>query len=340
MIAPATKITLLLLSMTTMMSNVAIITALPHFGEHYPDEAHIELLSRLMITLPSLSIALLAPFLGYWLTPLKRSRSLAWSLLFFALFGSAGLYLQSIEALLLSRALFGVAVASLMIVNTALIGDYFDAQERHRYMGLQSAFSAIGGLVLLVGGGWLSDLHWRYAFAIYLLGLLYIPLALRYITEPVHPIKNVGIDEITPSLWRIYLLAFVLMMIFYVLPTQMPFLIINHFGASGTLAGAIIATAFFFNALGALSFSRLKKRFAYAQIYLIGLLIIGCGFVLIGLVRDVHFFFFTSAIMGFGGGVLMTNVTAWMLSKAHHSRRLRSSGYLTSAYFMGHSPLQ
>lgn len=341
MIAPATKITLLLISMTTMMSNVAIITALPRLGEHFPNEAHIELLSRLMITLPSLSIALLAPFLGYWLAPFRRARTLGVALLFFALFGSAGLYVQSIEALLLSRALFGVAVASLMILVTALVGDYFDAQERHRYMGLQSAFSSIGGLLLLVGGGWLSDYHWRYAFGIYLLGLLYIPLVLRFIQEPRHPVAIAPVDEINPSLWRIYLLAFTLMLLFYLLPTQMPFLMINHFGASGALTGSIIASAFIFNALGALFFAKLKQRFDYAQIYLIGMLIVAVGFVLIGLVRDVRLFFITSPIMGFGGGILMTNVTAWMLSQSHHSRRVRSSGYLTGALFMGQfaSPL-
>ncbi|MBD3798097.1 MAG: hypothetical protein IE887_10310 [Campylobacterales bacterium] len=56
------------------------------------------------------------------------------------------------------------------------------------------------------------------------------------------------------------------MLIFYVLQTQMPFLIINHFGASGSLTGAIIATAFVANALGALSFSKLKKHFQYKTI--------------------------------------------------------------------------
>ncbi|MBN2897101.1 MAG: MFS transporter [Campylobacterales bacterium] len=335
MISIATKITLLLISMTTMMSNVAIITALPRLGEHFPHEPHIELLSRLMITLPSLSIALLAPFLGHWLAPFGRSRTLGVALLFFALFGSAGLYVQSIEALLLSRALFGVAVASLMILTTALVGDYFDAERRHRYMGLQSAFSSIGGLALLVGGGWLSDIHWRYAFGIYLLGLLYIPLALRFIKAPQRPAAVTPADALHPSLWRIYLLAFTLMLLFYLLPTQMPFLMINHFGASGALTGSIIASAFIFNALGALSFAKLKQRFDYAQIYLIGMVIVAVGFVFIGLVRDVRLFFITSPIMGFGGGILMTNVTAWMLSKSHHSRRVRSSGYLTGALFMG-----
>jgi len=125
------------------------------------------------------------------------------------------------------------------------------------------------------------------------------------------------------------------MLLFYTLPTQMPFLMINHFGASGALTGAIIASAFIFNALGALSFAHLKKRFDFAAIYLIGMTIIGTGFIIIGEVRSVYLFFLTSPIMGFGGGLLMTNVMAWMLSRSHHSRRIKSSGYMSSSLFMG-----
>lgn len=63
--------------------------------------------------------------------------------------------------------------------------------------------------------------------------------------------------------------------------------------------------------------------------------IVSVGFVLIGLVNDVKLFFFTSPIMGFGGGLLMTNVMVWMLSRAHHTKRLKSSGYMSSALFLG-----
>ena len=39
--------------------------------------------------------------------------------------------------------------------------------------------------------------------------------------------------------------------------------------------------------------------------------------------------------MGFGGGILMTNMTAWMLSRTHHTQRIHKSAYLTSSLFLG-----
>ncbi len=319
-----------------MMSNVAIVTMLPHLKEHFIDTENIEFYSRLMITLPSLSIAFLAPFLGHLVQKIGRKRSSAFALALFGIAGSAGLYLGTIDSLLLSRFFLGIAIAILMIVVTSLVGDYFQGEERHKFMGLQSAFIGIGGVLFVVGGGVLSDIHWRYPFAVYLSGFLLMPLAIKFLFEKSgHTVEHSEEEVVGTNLLGIYFLAFLLMVIFYILPTQMPFLMIEHFGASGTLTGAIIAMAFVGNAFGAMSFSRLKKRFDYWNIYLLGMGIFALGFICIGLIDNVYLFFFTSPLMGFGGGILMTNVSAWVLYRAHHSKRIKSSGYLTSALFLG-----
>jgi MFS family permease len=171
-ISSATKFTLLLMSMMTMMSNVAIVTSLPRLSTVFSSVENIEFLSRLMITLPSLAIAILAPFLGHLVSRFGKKSSAIVALFFFSLFGSAGLYLETIYELLASRFFFGIAIAVLMIVSTSLIGDYFKDEARHKFMGLQSAFMALGGVFFLVGGGFLSDMSWRFAFGIYLVGFV------------------------------------------------------------------------------------------------------------------------------------------------------------------------
>jgi hypothetical protein len=59
------------------------------------------------------------------------------------------------------------------------------------------------------------------------------------------------------------------------------------------------------------------------------------GFIGNGLIEDVNFFFITAAIFGFGGGLMMANISIWMLQVAHHTKRIKSSGYLTSSLFFG-----
>lgn len=292
----STKFTLLLMSMMIMMSNVAIVTSLPLLSHVFKDVQNIEFLSRLMITLPSLAIAFLAPFLGHVVNRFGKKNSAIVALVFFSSFGSAGLYLESIYGLLVSRFLFGIAIAVLMIVSTSLVGDYFKDEARHRFMGIQSAFMALGGVFFLVGGGFLSDMNWRYPFGIYLVGFLIIVFVAKFLIQKDSLVPE-QIEAVTHNLLPIYMLAFLLMVIFYILPTQMPFLIVNVFHASGTLTGEIISTAFVFNALGAISFAKLKKHFDFKTIYMIGMGIVAIGFILIGLVQNVYMFFLTSPII-------------------------------------------
>jgi len=330
-----TKITLLLISMMTMMSNVAVVTILPHLSEIYSTIDHIEFLSRMMITLPSLAIAILAPFLGTLVYKYGKRRSAIVGLILFSATGTAGLYLDSIYAILVSRFLLGIAIAILMIVSTSLIGDYFKDEERHKFMGLQSAFVSMGGIFFIVGGGMLSDLNWRYPFAIYGIGFIILIFAVKYIIDYSYQSNIVDEEEVNHRLYPIYIMAFILMAIFYILPTQFPYLMINVFHATGEKTGLIIASAFVFNAIGALSFVKLKRYFEFSTIYMIGMGIIAIGFIGISQVRELQWFFVTAPIIGLGGGILMTNITAWLLHYAHSTKRVKATAYLTSSLFLG-----
>ena len=335
-ISKLTILTILLLAMTTSMSNVAIVTTLPHLKEYFTNIDNIEFYSRLMLTLPSLVIALLAPILGHFIFRFGKKRSVLIALFFFSFFGTAGLYLNSIESLLASRALFGLCVATLMIVSTSLVGDYFKEHDRHKFMGYQSAFMALGGVFFVIGGGFLSDINWRFPFGIYFVGIVLIPFAFLYLKEvKIETLQDDLSVNIGKNMIIVYILAFIYMLLFFILPTQIPFLLIEKFDASGKMAGTIIAVAFFCNALGAIAFSKLKTRFNFVSIYLIGITLIALGFSIVGVINHIYFFFISSPILGFAGGLMMTNVTAWMLSKTSHEKRVKSSGYFTSAIFLG-----
>ena len=330
-----TKVTLLLLAMMTMMSNVAVVTILPRLSEIFAEVDHIAFLSRMMITLPSLAIALLAPFLGGFVYKYGKRRSAIVGLFFFSVTGTAGLYLDGIYAILFSRFLLGIAIAILMIVSTSLIGDYFKGEERHKFMGLQAAFVSIGGIIFIVGGGVLSDMNWRYPFAIYGIGFIILLFAMKYIIEYIYQSQVEDEEEVNHRLYPIYIMAFLLMAVFYILPTQFPYLMINIFHATGERTGLIIASAFVFNAIGALSFAPLKKYLDYPEMYMLGMGIIAIGFIGISQVTSLPWFFVTAPIIGLGGGILMTNITAWLLHYAHSKKRVKASAYLTSSLFLG-----
>lgn len=329
-------LTLLLLAMLSSMSNVAIITAVPSLKLYFGEVENIEFLSRLMITLPSLSIAILSPFLGHLIHKYGKKKSVILGILIFSFAGSSGLYLNSIELLLVSRALFGIAVASIMIVSTSLVGDYFSSEKRAKYMSLQNAFASFGGIILVTGGGALSDISWRYTFGIYLFGILLIPLVITQIKEIKREEHTQEVIEKTSNnIFYIYLLVFLYMSVFFVMPTQVPFMIINKYGASGQFAGFVISTFLVSNALGGFLFAKLKKYFAHKTIFLLGLGIFGIGFIGYGLINNINYFFISAHVAGLGAGIMMTNITTWFLKFTTLKNRIKSSGYFTSSLFLG-----
>lgn len=328
--------TLLLLAMLSTMSNVAIITAVPSLKLHFSKIENIEFLSRLMITLPSLAIALLAPFLGHAIYKFGKKKSALFAVVIFSLAGSSGLYLNSIESLLASRVLFGAAVAVIMIVSTSLVGDYFSANKRPKYMSLQNAFAAFGGIVLVTGGGALADISWRYTFGIYLLAIFLIPLLITQVKEMKNNMPKGYVEiDLNNNIFFIYILAFIYMSIFFIMPTQIPFMIINKYGASGQFTGLVISTFLVSNALGGFVFAKLKKYLEHKTIFLLGVSIFGAGFMGYGLVHNLNYFFIPAHIAGLGAGIMMTNITTWFLKFTTLKNRVKNSGYFTSSLFLG-----
>jgi len=336
-------LSLLLVSMLTMLSGTVIVASLPSISKVFVDIPHIDIVARLILTLPSLVIAITAPFFGVLSDRIGRRPLLLVSLVLFSIGGVSGYFFDRIEMILAGRALLGLAVAIMMTVTTALVADYYHEHERHRFMSLQGAFSALGGILFISGGSFLADYNWHMPFLVYLVGLAVFPFAYFFISEPQRHTYISESDEqpISPRLYPIYLSAFFLMVIFYMLPTQMPFLMIEHFHAKGVYVGAVISTAMSFNAMMAFNFSKLKKHLSFRGMYILLFVLIGIGFSAIGLVPSFEYLFLTAALMGLGSGLMMTTTNAWLLSQAHQSKRGKAAGILTSSLFFGQfcSPL-
>ena len=118
------QISLLLIATMGVMSGITVVSSLPLISQTFSDLPHIEFLSKLMLTIPSIIIALFAPIAGVIVDKFGRLRPLYTGVILFVLGGSSGFYLDNFYAILAGRAVLGIAVALLMTSSTALIGDY------------------------------------------------------------------------------------------------------------------------------------------------------------------------------------------------------------------------
>ncbi|NNE83874.1 MAG: MFS transporter [Alphaproteobacteria bacterium] len=161
-----------------------IAPGLPGLYAHYADVANAELLSRLVLTMPALFVALAGPFVGLVIDRYGRRNTLIFSTVGFGVAGMSGLVLESLTAILVGRAFLGVFLVGILISVTALIGDYYSGDERNKVAGLQGAFISFGTLIYTILGGFLAEIHWRAGFVLFAVSFVLIVPMLLSLYEP------------------------------------------------------------------------------------------------------------------------------------------------------------
>lgn len=334
------QISLLLVATLGVMSGITVVSSLPLISHTFSNIPHIEFLSKLMLTIPSIIIALFAPFAGHIVDKWGRLKPLYIGIVLFMIGGSSGFYLHDFYVILLGRAVLGFAVALIMTSSTALIGDYFTEHARHKFMSKQGLAVGIGGIIFITSGGFLAQMHWSYPFALYLLPILFLPFIAKSLYEPEKH-KHSPELELEVKLLPVYITAFFVMVLFYMLPTQLPYLIVNTLGGKPQTVGFVIATAMTFNALTSMQYAKIKAKFSYMQIYSATFLLFGTGLFFISQASSIGQLFFATTPIGMAFGLLLVNTNAWFLSQVPPSKRGKAAGLLTSSFFLGQfaSPL-
>ncbi len=247
------KATLLLGSTITVMAGSVIAPCLPELNAVFKDTPNANFLVKLVLTIPSLFIAFSAPFIGVLLDGWGRKPVLILSLVLYGISGTSGYFLDSIYAILVSRALLGVSVAGLTAGFITLISDYFTGPGLNKFMGLQSACMAFGGVFFMVVGGAMADIGWRIPFLLYLIAFFILPAVLFFIHEPesVKTTKTMRSKEPLPikNLISIYTLTFLGMAIMFMIPVQLPFYLKTMGNISNTKIGAAIGVLLVFTGL-------------------------------------------------------------------------------------------
>lgn len=340
--------TLLACATLTVMAGATVTPALPALKEHFGSDPRIDLWVRLVLALPALAIALSAPPAGWFCDRWGRVPVLRASLLLYAAAGSSGLWVDSLEALLAGRFLLGMGVGGIMTSSTALIADGWDGARRARILGLQGTFMGVGGVVFLTLGGLLADLGWRWPFGIYLASLLLVPGTLVALSDPHRPTAAqaaaTAADEARPPwpvLARIYVLAFLGMAVFYLIPTQIPFLLQELSGSHAAAAGLAIAAGSAVSATVSSQYGRVARHLGFPAIAATALGLLALAYLVVGLSSTTAGVVAGLAVAGLGTGLLMPNGNVWVTTTVAPSLRGRALGALNTSVFAGQflSPL-
>lgn len=333
-----TPILLLVAGSMTVMSSAAISPSLPEMSVVFQDEQDAEFLVKLVLTLPTLSIAIFAPFAGIIIDKCGRKKLFVVSIILYGVTGASGFFLDSLFEILVSRALFGIALAGIMTTSVALIADYFEGAKRDRIIGLQGAFSTFGGVMFLVVGGLLADLRWDAPFLIYLLAFVVLPFVMYFIYEPkISRTKETlkGKFATVKITYLLYPIAFLSMVAIFLTPVQIPFHLKQLTDTGNTEIGIAIATSYLFAGVASLLYKKIKSSQSFRNIFIVAFLLMGSGYVIISFAENYLQVVSGLAIAGVGLGLLIPNVTLCLISETPALYRGRVLGGLLTSLFLG-----
>lgn len=329
----------------TVFATMAIAPALPAMARAFPDTPDAALLVKLSLTLPAIAIAVCAPIAGWIVDRFGRLPLLYASMVLFGLAGSAGYWLEDLHAILASRVILGVAIAGSMTTVQTLAGDYFSGPERVRFTGLQATVMSIGAMLIVGAAGWLADRDWRAPFLLYLHAWLLIPLAAWLLDEPARVAHGRDGEAHRPlrrgALAWAYAFAGFGAVMFYMVASQLPFLLNERGETSGVRVGIAVGLVQLFAAVGSVLQARAKAGRAFTTVHAMAFGLIGVGYALIAYFPDYAVVLVGAAIAGIGVGLFFPNSTLWVLAIAPPALRGRCAGGHSAALTFGQfaSPL-
>ena len=214
--------TILSMSLLTVMAGAAIAPALGVIKAHFADAP--ELLVQFIVSIPALFIIITNLFFLN-ISRHYGTRAIALFGLVLYVASGAGCFLANdIYVVLTLRALLGVSVGLIMPLSTGLLAYYYPPEQQAHLMGLSAAMNQMGGVVATLLAGLLSAIGWRWAFLVYLLGLIAVIMVAVYLPDD-HlgsankrgiPFQPRQLLKFHPSVNGMLLL----MMIFFIYPTN------------------------------------------------------------------------------------------------------------------------
>jgi MFS family permease len=337
--------TLLAVASLTVMANATIAPALPGLRDTFAEVPYATTLVGLVMTLPSLFIVLTAAVSGMVADRIGRRPVMIAGLLLYGIAGASGAFVDGLPAMLIGRAFLGAGNGALMTSALAMIGDLYQGPARERFVGVQGATLASSGVLFMISGGLLAELGWRYPFLAYAAALALIPFVRVLLPEtlPEKKVGGEGTKERLPVATLAVLgpIAFLAMVAFYLVPTQLPFRLLDVGVKSPSVAGLAIASNTLTMALVALSFARVRRVLSPFAIHTLVFVLMAAGYTVVGWSGSLAGTVAGAAIAGAGLGLFFPNNNSLLYARTPPSVRGRAAGIMTTCVFSGQfaSPL-
>ena len=317
----------------------SLVPDLPQLFQHFSTVPNHELLVPMIITVPSLCVALFSGIAGAIADRWGRRQLLIGALVAFSLLGLMPMMFDSLPAIIASRVIVGLAEATILTVGNALMGDYFDGAERQRWLGYQNMVGPFFGSATILAGGFLAEWHWRAPFLLYLVGFPVLVLVIYACFEPQRRSAGQSAGAATASkfplrttFW-IAAVTIALSIVYFVQAVQHGRIFSDMGVASPSRISILVTAASMGTVVGSFLFSRL--RLPVSRLLALGLFAYGVAYVGVYLAPNLWIGLPVDAMGQIGGGLILPTLIAWSLSKYDFEHRGRGMGIWGGCFFLG-----
>ncbi|MFT4077592.1 MAG: MFS transporter [Asticcacaulis sp.] len=351
---PLQGFTLLSCMTLAVMGALLVAPVIPQMMEHFKDVPNVEYWVPMVVTVPSLCVALLSPVAGWLGDKFGRRRLLIPSMAIYSAFGLAPLFLHDLTHILISRIGVGITEAAVMTLSTTMIGDMFEGKSRDRWLAGQTATASTSAIIFLFIAGQAGKFGWQGPFVIYAFPLLIMAALILFTwetkesrkSEPMEPhVFNVGEapPPITtaktgfPSLFMLGVCVVTLFasLMFYTIQINLSqgldAIGVKDPGQIGTLTAiASIAVP-----VGTFVFWFVSKRLPIAVLLLVEFAIMGGAYVGMSKMTDPWQFVGFAALSQIGAGMILPTLLTWAMSRLSFENRGIGTGIWQSIFAFG-----
>lgn len=341
-----TGISLLLPITLTTMAVVLLTPIIPNLMAEFSHVPNHEYWVPMILTFPSLCVALLCPLAGMLGDYFGRRRLLLASFLLYAVVGIAPVFLTDLTHILISRIGVGIAEALIYVLSTTMIGDYYKGASRDKWLAAQTAFASMSALLFFNLGGIMGESGWRTPFWAYASALAMFALVWKFTWEPsgdVHPDDEAEAAPHNAS-WAGFPWATMAMIVlitvygsvfFYTVQIQAPSGLAELGLTSPAERGFLTSIASIGVPLGTFLYSRIGPKWPVGRLLLLEFALLSVGFMLMAKAGNVPGFLAGCFVNQIGAGLLLPTLLVWSMSILSFEVRGRGTGFWQSAFAFG-----
>ena len=355
-------IVIIAISLLPIMAIVALMPVIPAIIDNFKSMSNILTLAPMVVSAPGLCVALFSPYAGYLTDKLGRRKLL---LIFTILYGFGGispLFFQSFPALMGGRLILGIGEAFILTIGNTLLGDYFGASDRAKWLMWQSVVGSVCGTALLSLSGYLASMGWYYPFLVYSLSFL-ITAGVYFFIFETKAVDNFQLsvdsrisnnklstvnDQLSTKPAPINYQLMLQIALTTLLASTLYFVYTLHFSLAldsmgikdRQQVGNYSAIASIGVPVGGFLFRLISNKSSRKQFAFLFSLI-GLGLIGIGSAANIQTVVASAWIQQLGGGMAIPVLIAWGLNNVPAEYRGRGMGFWTSGFFLGQfiSPL-